>query len=151
MSGFPATSNALRYLALADLGRNTWWRYLLGIAVIAASWLIGGAYAYGLMLRAPLGAIIRKGGMGLPVVAAIIFFLIFHIISFSTEKLVIAGELPAWPGMWISTLALAPFGIVLTWKATADSPLFDRDAYYRGWERFRSLFRRSHADPTVVQ
>ncbi len=102
-------------------------------------------------IGAPLGAIIRKGGMGLPVVVAIIFFLIFHIISFSTEKLVIAGELGAWPGMWVSTLVLLPFGIVLTWKAAADSPLFDRDAYYRGWERFRSLFRRSHADPTVVQ
>lgn len=102
-------------------------------------------------IGAPLGAIIRKGGMGLPVVAAIVFFLIFHIISFSTEKLVVAGELPAWPGMWISTLVLLPIGVLLTWKATADSPLFDRDAYYRGWERFRSLFRRKHADPAIMQ
>ncbi len=44
-----------RYLALADAGRNAWWRYLLGIAFITASWLIGGGFAYGLMLRAPLG------------------------------------------------------------------------------------------------
>lgn len=48
-------SRTARYLALADAGRNAWWRYLLGIAVIAASWLIGGGFAYGLMLRAPLG------------------------------------------------------------------------------------------------
>lgn len=102
-------------------------------------------------IGAPLGAIIRKGGMGLPVVAAIIFFLIFHIISFSTEKLVIAGELNPWPGMWISTLVLLPIGFVLTWKAAVDSPLFDRDAYYRGWQRFRSIFRPKHADTTVVQ
>ena len=103
------------------------------------------------LIGAPLGAIIRKGGMGLPVVAAIIFFLIFHIISFSTEKLVVAREVDAWPGMWISTLVLIPIGLWLTWKAAVDSPLFDRDAYYRGWERFRSLLRRSHADTPTVQ
>ncbi len=102
-------------------------------------------------IGAPLGAIIRKGGMGLPTVFAIVFFLTFHIISFSTEKLVIADGVEAWPGMWISTLVLLPIGLLLTWKAASDSPLFDSDAYYRGWERFRSLFRRSHARSTTVQ
>jgi len=102
-------------------------------------------------IGAPLGAIIRKGGMGLPVVFAIMFFLIFHIISFSTEKLVIAGEMRPWPGMWISSMVLLPIGILLTWKASTDSPLFDADAYYRGWERFRSLFQRRHAHPPAVQ
>ncbi|MEO8591595.1 MAG: LptF/LptG family permease, partial [Flavobacteriales bacterium] len=102
-------------------------------------------------IGAPLGAIIRKGGMGLPTVFAIVFFLTFHIISFSTEKLVIAGGVEAWPGMWISTLVLLPIGLLLTWKAASDSPLFDSDAYYRGWERFRSLFQRSHAGSSTVQ
>ncbi len=102
-------------------------------------------------IGAPLGAIIRKGGMGLPVVVAILFFLLFHILSFSTEKLVIAGGMAPWPGMWISTLVLVPIGLWLTWKAAVDSPLFDRDAYYRGWERFRSLLRRSNAHPSAMQ
>lgn len=102
-------------------------------------------------IGAPLGAIIRKGGMGLPTVFAIIFFLIFHIISFSMEKLVIAGGMQAWPGMWISTLVLLPIGILLTWKAATDSPLFDRDAYYRGWQRVRSLFKRPDAHSAAVQ
>src|SRR5204862_8264276 len=102
-------------------------------------------------IGAPLGAIIRKGGMGLPTVFAIIFFLTFHIISFSMEKLVIAGGIEAWPGIWVSTLVLLPIGLWLTWKAALDSPLLDSDAYYRGWERFRSLFRRRYADPTTVQ
>lgn len=102
-------------------------------------------------IGAPLGAIIRKGGMGLPVVFAIIFFLIFHITSFSMEKLVISGKLAAWPGMWIGAGVLLPIGVLLTWKATTDSPLFDADAYYRGWERFRALFRRSHAHPSTLQ
>ncbi|MCC6939379.1 MAG: LptF/LptG family permease [Flavobacteriales bacterium] len=102
-------------------------------------------------IGAPLGAIIRKGGMGMPVVVAMIFFLAFHIISFSTEKLVIAGSLEAWPGMWISTLILVPIGGWLTWKAAMDSPLFDRDAYHRTWERIRSILPRIHAHPPTVQ
>lgn len=101
-------------------------------------------------IGAPLGAIIRKGGMGLPTVFAIIFFLIFHIISFSMEKLVIAGGIGAWPGMWISTLVLLPMGMLLTWKAATDSPLFDADAYYRGWDRFRSIIQRKNAHSTTV-
>lgn len=52
-----ATSPAVRYLALADAGSNAWWRYLLGIAVIAASWLIGGSHAYSLVLYLPFGAV----------------------------------------------------------------------------------------------
>lgn len=102
-------------------------------------------------IGAPLGAIIRKGGMGLPTLFAIIFFLIFHIVSFSTEKLVVAGKIAAWPGMWWSTFMLLPMGIFLTWKAATDSPLLDRDAYYRGWERLRKRFRSGHADPATVQ
>ncbi len=102
-------------------------------------------------IGAPLGAIIRKGGMGLPTVFAIMFFLVFHITSFSTEKLVIAGNLEAWPGMWISSMVLLPIGLFLTWKAATDSPLLDRDAYYRGWERLRSFFRSGHADPPALQ
>ncbi len=101
-------------------------------------------------IGAPLGAIIRRGGMGLPTVFAILFFLVFHIVSFSTEKLVIAGELAPWPGMWTGTLVLLPIGIFLTWKASTDSPLLDSDAYYRGWERLRSLFRQPHAHPPAL-
>jgi len=51
------TSSAVQYLALADAGRNAWWRYLLGILVITTGWLIGGSYAYGLVLQVPLGAV----------------------------------------------------------------------------------------------
>lgn len=103
------------------------------------------------LIGAPLGAIIRKGGMGLPVVFAILFFLVFHIVSFSMEKLVIAGELEAWPGMWLATLILLPVGLFLLWKAATDSPLLDADAYYRGWDRIRRTFRGSrHAHPPAV-
>ncbi len=102
-------------------------------------------------IGAPLGAIVRKGGMGLPAVIAIIFFLIFHVVSYSTEQMVKAGSLPAWPGMWISTLILLPIGVFITWKAATDSPLFDRDAYARLGSRIRSLFSLRHAHPATVQ
>lgn len=100
-------------------------------------------------IGAPLGAIVRKGGLGMPSLIAIIFFLVFHVVSYSTEQLVKSGGLPAWPGMWISSMILLPIGVWLTWKAATDSPLFDRDAYDRIWYRFRSRFR-SHAHPPTV-
>ncbi|MBZ0206361.1 MAG: LptF/LptG family permease [Flavobacteriales bacterium] len=102
-------------------------------------------------IGAPLGAIVRKGGMGVPAVIAIVFFLIFHILSYSTEQMVRSGALPAWPGMWISTFVLLPIGVFLTWKAATDSPLFDRDAYDRIWNGFSSLFKPRHAHPPTVQ
>ncbi|MBS1570359.1 MAG: LptF/LptG family permease [Bacteroidetes bacterium] len=102
-------------------------------------------------IGAPLGAIVRKGGMGLPAVIAIIFFLVFHILSYSTEQMVKAGTLGAWPGMWISTMVLLPIGIFITWKAATDSPLFDRDAYARTWQRLRSIIPFRHAHPPAVQ
>ncbi len=103
-------------------------------------------------IGAPLGAIVRKGGMGVPAVISILFFLVFHVISYSTEQMVKAGALPAWPGMWAGTLVLLPIGIFITWKAANDSPLFDRDAYSRTWHKLRQLFtKKAHAHTPTVQ
>ncbi|HMW97773.1 MAG TPA: LptF/LptG family permease, partial [Flavobacteriales bacterium] len=100
-------------------------------------------------IGAPLGAIVRKGGMGLPAVWAIVFFLIFHIISYSTEQLVKTGELAAWPGMWISTFVLLPIGAYLTWQAATDSPLLDADAWSRGWDKLRARIHNRARTPAV--
>ena len=125
------------------------------IARFTAEWhrkpMLAAACLVFFLIGAPLGSIIRRGGMGLPVVLAILFFLVFHIVSFATEKLVIAGEMGGWPGMWMGLLVLFPVGLFITWKAAQDSPLLDRDAYYRGWERLRSALRRSDAHPTTLQ
>lgn len=83
-------------------------------------------------IGAPLGAIIRKGGLGLPVVMAIIFFLIFHIISTVAEKSAREGNIDPILGMWTAIIVLTPLGIFLTYKAATDSALFDVD-YYRLW------------------
>ncbi|RZK50352.1 MAG: YjgP/YjgQ family permease [Pedobacter sp.] len=80
-------------------------------------------------IGAPLGAIIRKGGLGLPVVIAVVFFLIYHIVSSVAEKSIKEGSLDSGVGMWMAIIVLTPIGIFLTYKATVDSALFDIDAY----------------------
>lgn len=83
-------------------------------------------------IGAPLGAIIRKGGLGMPVVTAIVFFLIYHIISTIGEKYAKQGTIPPEVGMWVAIIVLTPLGVFLTYKATVDSVLFDID-FYKRW------------------
>jgi len=89
-------------------------------------------------IGAPLGAIIRKGGLGLPVVMSVLFFLIYHIISTIGEKSVKEGSLSPFLGMWIAIICLSPLGIFLTYKATVDSVLFDLEIYKRWFKRLFS-------------
>ncbi len=93
-------------------------------------------------IGAPLGAIIRKGGLGLPVVMAIIFFLIYHIIFTIGEKSAKEGTISPFLGMWISVIVLTPVGVFLTYKATVDSALFDVDYYKQMMQKF---FKRQKA------
>lgn len=81
------------------------------------------------LIGAPLGAIIRKGGLGLPVVVSVIFFVIYYIISLSGEKFAKEGTWDAVYGMWLSTMVLTPIAAYLTYKATNDSGLLDTDWY----------------------
>ncbi len=90
-------------------------------------------------IGAPLGAIIRKGGLGMPVVISVVFFIIFHILSITGEKLAKEGEIPVYQGMWLATAILFPIGVFLTFKATSDSSLFDANAYI---EPVKNFFRR---------
>ena len=82
-------------------------------------------------IGAPLGAIIRKGGIGLPVVVSVLFFVLFHIITITGEKSAIAGAIQIEYGMWVASAVLLPLGIFLTIKATSDSPLLDFDSWKR--------------------
>ncbi len=88
---------------------------------------------------APLGAIIRKGGLGLPVVIAIAIFLIYHILSTVAEKSAKEGSLDPKFGMWVAIIVLTPLGAFLTYKATVDSALFDIDSYK---QLFMRLFKK---------
>lgn len=90
-------------------------------------------------IGAPLGAIIRKGGLGMPVVISVVFFIVFHILSITGEKLAKEGEIPVYQGMWMATAILFPVGVFLTYKATSDSTLFNLDAYT---EPIKKIFLR---------
>jgi lipopolysaccharide export system permease protein len=86
-------------------------------------------------IGAPLGAIIRRGGLGLPVVFATLFFIIFHVISMVGEKFVKEGVMPAYEGMWLSSLVFLPIGVLLTYSASTDAPLLDLEVW-------KSIFKR---------
>ncbi len=80
-------------------------------------------------IGAPLGAIIRKGGLGMPAVISTLFFILFWVISFAGEKYAVEGVVPPWQGIWFASAVLMPIGIFLTIKATNDASLFDADAW----------------------
>jgi lipopolysaccharide export system permease protein len=92
-------------------------------------------------IGAPLGAIIRKGGLGMPVVFATLFFIMFHVISMTGEKLVRQGEMPAYEGMWLASYIFLPIGIIFTYAATTDSPILNIDLWGR---LFMKLFKFKH-------
>lgn len=90
-------------------------------------------------IGAPLGSIIRKGGMGMPLVVAIVFFLIFHLLNMFGEKFVRNEILSPFTGMWLAVLVLAPVGFFFTYKAMHDSQLFNKDAYLRSFGKLKNL------------
>ena len=81
------------------------------------------------LIGAPLGAIIRKGGLGMPVIVSVFTFIVYYILDTSGTKLAREGEIPVWWGTWMSTSVLAPLGIFLTYQANKDSGVFNVDLY----------------------
>ncbi len=81
------------------------------------------------LIGAPLGAIIRKGGLGMPLVISVLLFVAYHVISFTGEKSVRSAITDPWKGMWMSTMIFLPVGIFLAYKAGSDSTLMDAESY----------------------
>lgn len=94
------------------------------------------------LIGAPLGAIIRKGGLGMPIVVSVVFFVIYYVIMITGEKFVKDGVWPAFWGIWISSLILFPIAIFLTYKSTNDSALFNPEAYKKRLEPLAAFYRR---------
>ncbi len=92
-------------------------------------------------IGAPLGAIIRKGGLGFPVVVSILFFVIYHVTSMTGQKAALTGEWNLVFGIWMSTFIILPMGLFLTWKATTDAPLLDAESWSRFFGKFK-LFKK---------
>jgi lipopolysaccharide export system permease protein len=97
------------------------------------------------LIGAPLGSIIRKGGLGSPLVFAIIFFMLFYFSSTTGEKFAKEGKMEVGLGMWLSTLFLVPIGIFLTYKAMHDSQLFNKEFYYRIGRKVKGVVKRKPA------
>ncbi|RWY55647.1 LptF/LptG family permease [Mucilaginibacter gilvus] len=105
---------------------------------------LGAACIVFFLIGAPLGAIIRKGGLGLPVVISVIFFLIYYIIGTIGEKSAKEGDLSPIIGSWVAIAILLPIGIFLSYKAATDSALFDMDIYKRYFKRLRMRFSKAN-------
>ena len=90
------------------------------------------------LIGAPLGSIIRKGGLGWPLFYSVLFFILYHVTSTIGEKVAQKMVIGVFAGMWLSTFLLVPIGIFLTLKAANDSKLFNADAY---WHIFTAPFR----------
>ncbi|MCS6981345.1 MAG: LptF/LptG family permease [Flavobacteriales bacterium] len=88
-------------------------------------------------IGAPLGAIIRKGGLGLPLVASVLIFILYYILSTLGEKAAKQLTISAGAGMWLSTLIMLPMGLWLMMKANYDSPILQRETYVQLWRQLR--------------
>ena len=125
--------------------RNEWNRMLTYAMACLLFFFIG----------APLGAIIRKGGLGTPVVISVVFFIIWHILSLAGEKYARAGFVPSWAGMWASTVILLPLGFFLISKSNRDSKLFLGEFYILLFKKILSFGKRTrkngHENPSNHQ
>jgi lipopolysaccharide export system permease protein len=90
-------------------------------------------------IGAPLGAITRKGGLGMPVVISVVMFIIYYIIDNTGYKMAREALWPCWAGMWLSSMVLLPIGIFLTYKAATDSALFNPDAWIKIFGKLKRL------------
>ena len=93
-------------------------------------------------IGAPLGAIIRKGGLGTPAVISIFFFVIYYVISISGQKLVEEDVVGTFAGMWAASYILLPIGIFLTYKATTDSVIMNIETYLLFFKKIKDYIYR---------
>ncbi|MBR1807985.1 MAG: LptF/LptG family permease [Paludibacteraceae bacterium] len=100
-------------------------------------------------IGAPLGAIIRKGGLGAPVVISVVMFVIYYIIDNTGYKMAREDIWPVWAGLWLSSAVLLPIGIFLTYKAATDSALLNPEAWLKVWEKIK-LWVTSVLMPALV-
>lgn len=119
------------YGSQVDMVRKHWIEWNRKISLSAACIVL-------FMIGAPLGSIIRKGGLGTPLIFAIGFFVLFNMINTFGEKFAKQGVTSVFFGMWMSTFVLIPIGVFLTYKAMRDSQLFNKEFYFRLFKSIRA-------------
>lgn len=100
-------------------------------------------------IGAPLGAITRKGGLGLPMILSIIFFVIYHLLTTFGKKLSEEFVFTPFQGAWLATIILTPIGVFLTYKAVNDSNLINLDAYVEKFKKITDKFLKKQKPQTV--
>ena len=104
-------------------------------------------------IGAPLGSIIRKGGIGIPLVITVVFFTLYFAISIIGEKIAKNSPMPVWFGMFLSSFVLFPICVFLTYHATTDSAVLSPDTYTRFVEKlkhFKLFHKKSNEGPTTL-
>jgi lipopolysaccharide export system permease protein len=97
------------------------------------------------LIGAPLGSIIRKGGLGTPLIAAIAFFMVFYFSAATGERFAKEGSITPFAGMWMPIFILLPVSFFLIYKAMKDSQLFNKEWYYRMAKPVRKAWaKRKH-------
>ncbi|WP_341834551.1 LptF/LptG family permease [Chitinophaga pollutisoli] len=94
------------------------------------------------LIGAPLGSIIRKGGLGTPLVFAVIFFVIFNIFFMTGEKMARREVMASWSGMWLANIVLLPIAAFLVYKAMNDSQLFNKEFYFRFFQKVKKEWQK---------
>lgn len=97
-------------------------------------------------IGAPLGAIIRKGGLGTPLVISVLLFIFYYIIDNTGYKMARDGRIEVWMGMWLSSAVLLPLGVFFTYKAVNDSAVFNRDAYTAFFRKLLGRNEKRHLE-----
>ena len=101
-------------------------------------------------IGAPLGALIRKGGLGTPAIISVLFFVAYWVIDISGTKLAKDGAVSAFSGVFISAYILLPTGLFLTWKAINDSALFSMDAVKNGIRKIKAMITEKFKKTRIV-
>lgn len=97
---------------------------------------------------APLGSIIRKGGLGMPAVMSVVLFILFHVLSMTGDKLARESTVTPAAGMWMASLIILPVGIFLTFKATSDAAILDADTYLKFFKKVLRLEKDDQSSST---
>jgi Predicted permeases len=95
------------------------------------------------LIGASLGSIIRKGGMGVPVIIAIVIFIIFYVINVGVENIAWSGDMSPYLAAWLPNIILFPFGVWMTYKALTDSQLFDAEKYKKFFKPITQRFSKN--------
>jgi lipopolysaccharide export system permease protein len=120
------------YIRVMEIDLNTYWiefhrKFALTFAIIVL-----------FFIGAPLGAIVRRGGFGAPVVIAALLFMVYFVLISVGDSLAASQVVSPFIGMWFASMVLLPIAIILMRSAANDSPVFDKEAWVKRFKRNKS-------------